>query len=194
MEGICMAGNGTSANSRAESEDPFVHRLTRDESALLVAADAGDLDKVKELITKGVPVDTRTRDPFLTNTTPLMWAAVKGHYEVARYLIENGADVQAHGGIDDTDVVVWAVWNFGDARIVEMLLQKGADVNAFHSSEKKTILTIAAENGNTEIVKLLLENGADVKFPNEVKSKALYYARKYEREGMIEALKEKGAK
>ena len=41
---------------------------------------------------------------------PLMWAASKGHTEVARLLIEAGAEVNAKDRIDAT-ALTWAAFN-----------------------------------------------------------------------------------
>jgi len=49
----------------------------------------------------------------------------------------------------------------GYTEIVQLLLEKGADVNA-ETNDGKTALMYAAAKGRTEIVQLLLEKGADV--------------------------------
>ena len=49
----------------------------------------------------------------------------------------------------------------GYIEVVKLLLQNGADVNAFNL-KSKTPLHLAAERGFLEVTKLLLQNGADV--------------------------------
>jgi ankyrin repeat protein len=49
----------------------------------------------------------------------------------------------------------------GHTEIVQLLLEKGADVNA-KNKYGRTALIYATERGYTEIVQLLLEKGADV--------------------------------
>ena len=53
----------------------------------------------------------------------------------------------------------------GFTKIVELLLQYGADVNV-KSLQGMTPLMFAAKNGDIEMVKLLLENEADVNVVN----------------------------
>jgi len=49
----------------------------------------------------------------------------------------------------------------GHARLVEILLQEGADPNSV-GHEKRAALTIAVELGNVQITKLLLDKGAGI--------------------------------
>jgi ankyrin repeat protein len=60
----------------------------------------------------------------------------------------------------------------GHTETVQLLLEKGADVNA-KSNSRWTALMYAAENGHTEIVHLLLEKGADVNAKTSIGKTAL---------------------
>ena len=88
-----------------------------------------------------------------------------------------------------------ASWK-GDTKTVEMLLAKGADVNA-KDKNGETALMMASQNGHSEIVKLLLAAGADV---NAKASKAgkdytpLSIAKMMGHTQIIKLLKEYGAK
>lgn len=50
---------------------------------------------------------------------------------------------------------------YGHLKIVELLLEKGADVN-IRNEGGETPLHYAAHNGHTQMMKILLKNGADV--------------------------------
>ena len=73
------------------------------------SADGGDLDKVGQLLQKGVAVDAR--DEF--GRTPLMWAIED--LDSVRYLAEQGADVNARDANGETARYNNAVslWNNG---------------------------------------------------------------------------------
>ena len=60
----------------------------------------------------------------------------------------------------------WAAEN-GHEAVVELLVEKGADVNSKEDRDGRTPLWWAAENGHEEVVKLLLEKGADVDSKDE---------------------------
>ena len=50
----------------------------------------------------------------------------------------------------------------GHKEVIELLIAKGADVNAKDSTFGRTLLHIAAREGHKEIVELLLAKGVDV--------------------------------
>ena len=72
--------------------------LLRGDSALLDAAKKGNLSRVQKLLTKD---NINCRDSQGRNSTPLHLAAGYNNLEVAEYLLENGADVNAQdkGGL-----------------------------------------------------------------------------------------------
>ena len=56
----------------------------------------------------------------------------------------------------------------GCSQVVEILLEKGANIN-FFSKKGTTPLCVAAQNGHEQVVQLLLEKGrANVDLPREV--------------------------
>ena len=99
--------------------------------------------------------------------------------EVAEYLIEQGMDINAVGS-DDYQPLLYAAY-MGDAPVVKLLLQKGADPLVEHPTEKLSALHCACfyyplmkgyksaegfdPNPFIEIVKLLLNTSCDVNKP-----------------------------
>ena len=69
-----------------------------DKNAQLASAIAsGDLPQVKKLVSSGAQIKSKTSG---TGFTPLHWAAFEEQYEVAKFLLDQGADPQvkdAHG-------------------------------------------------------------------------------------------------
>jgi ankyrin repeat protein len=93
--------------------------------------------------------------------TPLGLACYFGQFEVARYLVLKGADVNlpANNGSNVFPLHSAAAGNYTD--IARMLIEKGANVNVKQKAGS-TPLHSAAQNGNLELLILLLENGADI--------------------------------
>ncbi|HEY4738263.1 MAG TPA: ankyrin repeat domain-containing protein, partial [Xanthobacteraceae bacterium] len=91
--------------------------------------------------------------------TALYFAAERGRVEVARRLIERGADVNLTGrtGISPVAASAYA----GSDAIVEMLLAHGADGRAADETGKPPIV-YAAARAKLDIVKRLLARNIDV--------------------------------
>jgi len=99
----------------------------------------------------------------LTGMTPLHIAAKRGEMDLARLLIEHGADVNARieqqdkAGITPLHVAVEA----GHKDLARFLIAKGADVNADAHADGRPIDT-AAYDGDKDMVELLISNGAKI--------------------------------
>jgi ankyrin repeat protein len=123
---------------------------------------AGDLAKVRLLISKGADVNAGSKQ----GRTPLIVAASHdGASEVVKFLIEKGAHISAKDGAGSTPLV--AATEANDTASVKLLLQKGADVNVAGNFYEggipgQTPLMNAAAHGNIDVIKLLLAKGADV--------------------------------
>ncbi|KAI1876265.1 uncharacterized protein JN550_001761 [Neoarthrinium moseri] len=87
-----------------------------------MAAEAGYLQLVKVLIETGYKPDVNARDG--SERTPLHWAATHGYCEVARLLLDNGADVNVRSA-DQSSVLHLAI-QAGWRDMVQLLLEKGA--------------------------------------------------------------------
>jgi len=60
--------------------------------SLHAAAGDGDLQEVQRLLAAGEPVNMQIARGWFDGQTPLMWAALHGHADVAGFLLDNGAD------------------------------------------------------------------------------------------------------
>ena len=79
-----------------------------------------------------------------------------------RDLISKGADVNGKD-LNGWTPLMLAVYKFPSPKIIELLLEKGADVNARHDATGFTPLALAARNNpTTAFAELLIDQGADV--------------------------------
>ncbi len=91
----------------------------------------------------------------------LHFAALWGRLELARLLLEHGADPNAvayENNHEQTTPVILAAWE-GGIEVLELLLKSGADPNV-QSSNGVTPLSTALRHKNTDRVELLKEHGA----------------------------------
>jgi hypothetical protein len=81
----------------------------------------------------------------------LRWAAEKGHLDMIKYLVSQGADVTACNNM----AIRWAARK-GQLEVVQYLVSQGADVTALHHSAARR----AAANGHPKVVQYLVSRGA----------------------------------
>ena len=89
---------------------------------------------------------------------PLIEAIEESNFKRTQKLIAKGADVNQQNSYGYS--ALFAAARSGDAKIVKLLLDAGANVNA--RSPAGSALARAAQQGHAEIVRLLLQAGADV--------------------------------
>jgi ankyrin repeat protein len=121
------------------------------------AAALGDLERVGALLA-GDPslLDSRTADGF-----PALGLAIFfRHPHVARFLIEQGADVNAAADNAQRVAPLHAAAAVQDRETAALLLERGADPNA-KQQQDHTPLHGAASRGDIELAKLLVAHGAD---------------------------------
>jgi ankyrin repeat protein len=81
----------------------------------------------------------------------------------------------------------------GQEAVVELLLEKGADVESKSRYGSQTPLLLAVGNGHKAVVKLLLEKGANVECKSRYGRRPLWYAAEKGHEAVVKLLLEKGA-
>ena len=126
---------------------------------------------LRHLISCGV--DTREGDQ--TKTTPLMLACQYGRFKNVECLLEN--DTRANIGMKNKisyAAIHYAAEN-GHADILEILIDKKAEVN-FPGPSRMTPLHLASANGHYECVELLLENNAKILTKDKFRRSSLIMA------------------
>jgi ankyrin repeat protein len=170
---IYLATHGPPNRKFAQAE--YANAIER---ALIEASSDGELARVKEYLSKGARVNARyggTSEYFKTalsgfNWTSLIAAIEKDRFEVAEFLIANGASVQMDDGWGMTPL--FALANKRTQRkeydkLAALLLKHNADPNAaidtyIDNPSGETALHKAVAWGHVEMVKMLIAAGANV--------------------------------
>ncbi|GEO06247.1 hypothetical protein AAE02nite_39110 [Adhaeribacter aerolatus] len=122
------------------------------------AAATGQLATVeKHLQEDQTAVNALSADGF----TPLGLACFFNQPELAKLLIENGADVNAPSQNGLRVSPIHSAVAARNTELVKFLVDHGADINATQAGGY-TALHAAAQNGDEELIKYLLEHMADI--------------------------------
>lgn len=120
--------------------------------------------------------------------TALSYAVIYSEYykDMAKLLIENGADVNARSSYETTKDYTPLMFAH-DAELTEMLIKAGADVNA-----KATDGTTPVMGKCTDVLRVLAENGADLSVMSPGGLSLMSYAALKQDVEQIKFLKEQG--
>lgn len=162
--------DGHTALDLVKESDQDVADLLRGDAALLDAAKKGNLARVQKLLN---PDNINCRDSQGRNSTPLHLAAGYNNLEVAEYLLENGADVNAQdkGGL----IPLHNASSYGHLDIAALLIRFQTAVNAT-DRWGFTPLHEAAQKARTQLCALLLAHGADPYLKNQEGQTPLHLA------------------
>ncbi len=160
--------------------------------SFLEAAPQGNLDIVEEWIQKSADINCS----LFNGDKALMYAALGGHLEVARLVIENGANVNqanTYGNVDMfSNTALMEASRYGHVAIAQMLIGNCANVNHV-DFRSDTALVAAAHDGCTPTVQLLIGKGANVNHVNKFRMTALTMAARFDQVRFAESLIEYGA-
>lgn len=141
---------------------------------------------VKDLLDFGIDVNASDE----TGSSPLFFAVQAKREEMVNLLLSRGATV------DDSKSnqvpVLHIAANHNSAKIVQKLLDYGAEVNCKSEINNKIALHCASEKGFTEIAKLLLNHGADSTALDDCNFNSLDYAFKSGCREIVEMLLDLG--
>jgi ankyrin repeat protein len=147
-------------------------------------------DSVKFLLVKGA--NPRVADKM--GFTALHFAVMHSHLEVAKVLIEHGADVNAKDNENKFTPLHFAVMAHSrNLELAELLIRNGADLSAAGPLGGQTPLHMAVAAGNMSLTTLFIAKGADVNVRNESGATPLHEAARRGYKEIVEFLIEKGA-
>ena len=165
-----------------------LHAQTNTE--LFQAVKTGDLNQVRTLL-EAEPSLLESKDK--DGNTPLIIACQTMNVDIAEYLIDKGADVNAKGALGITPLIALRIRKDEPYDLIQHLIKMGADVNAAMSPGVGDWTVLHTALGNAKIVKLLIDNGADINV-NNISGTPLQMAISYKNVEMAELLIESGAK
>ena len=160
--------------------------LTSGCQSIHTAARRGDTATVRSRLKCGTDPNERK---LFTRTTPLIEAAIGGHLDVVRLLVDNGADVNIQG--ESWQAPLHFAAAEGHVEIVRFLLAHGADVSLF--KPHTTPLHAAASRGQVEVARILLYHGAGVNWKGDDEATPLEVAASNEQPEMVKLLLDNGA-
>ena len=181
----------------SEGADVNEKDVTYGSTPLMMAASyEGYEDMVKLLLENGA--DPNIQDK--TYGTTALIAGAGNSKEMLEMLLKYGGDINIKR-FDGTGVFTSAVSGILMDRVktdvLEILLQKGADVNEASTTgdaEGYTCLMMAARNNAPDLVRFLVKNNANINAKAKDGSTALSLAKKEKDEKMVKLLIELGAK
>lgn len=124
-----------------------------DEALLDYAAEQSQAPVAHFLIEHGARVDATQKQGPNAGYTALHRAAISDAAEVAQFLLAGGAEVNFHGPLGVTPLILAA--SIGSRRTAEVLLDHGADVST-PDGHRQTALSEATAHNHPDIARLLL--------------------------------------
>ena len=136
--------------------------------SLFDAIRQGNINEVKKYFDSGMAIDVRNRD----NQTALYYAISRGKYNIAKFLIKKGADVNSLS----TGNGVTPLYNASSAFIAKLLLENNANIEIGDITSGVTPLIRAATDDNEEVLIFLISKGANVNAKKKYGETALMIA------------------
>jgi len=139
---------------------PSDYMMAQEGSDLITAVAYQDLDKVKNLIEAGVDINHQEES---AGATALIMSAMYNFGDIARYLVDKGADVSIRNKYSQTALMAAAGTS---EEIFDLLVANGADVSVKlddgTSAFTLSITGVLSERVGFNNTKKLLDMGADV--------------------------------
>jgi ankyrin repeat protein len=143
----------------------------------LLAVGERDFASMEYLLKQGADINTTFKD---STSTALTAAASSGDIELAKFLLEKGANPAGSANFPNSPIYFAIAEN--QTAIVEALLDAGVDQNYAWSGESGgTLLISAVQFGHFAVVKLLIDRGANINSVGNGKYSPLYRSIIYDR-------------
>ncbi|XP_041354811.1 death-associated protein kinase 1-like [Gigantopelta aegis] len=154
-----------------EYVEDFNDEYVCDNLKFMVAAQEGCLAVISECLSAGQDVDSRD---YMFDETALMRACRYGHIDTIKYLLENGADINATTSEGSSALHVAVLLQH--PHCLEFLLSCKSIKKDVQDSRGNTPLMVAAERGFARFVQLLLTRGCNPNIANAVGRTAIHFS------------------
>lgn len=148
--------NQTVIKAMVSQAGPILHR----------AVERGQEKQVRELIEQSVDINERAEAGW----TALLYASAQGYPQIARLLLEAGANPDM-GNVHNITPLMYSA-RYGNEQVCKLLIDYGAGLN-LQDVYGETALMVAARRGHPKIAKLLITAGAEIGIHNRQAQSAL---------------------
>jgi hypothetical protein len=124
---------------------------------MTVAADDGDIARVRELVAMGNDVNALNAE---NGWPPLSRAAYHGHLDIVEYLLSQKADIKRQEANGFTALHLAALG--GQKKVVEFLLEQGADVSIRARGKDANLARECSETNRHHDITALIDSWPDV--------------------------------
>ncbi|WP_297246066.1 ankyrin repeat domain-containing protein [uncultured Brachyspira sp.] len=156
--------NNSSINTNQTKETTYYSYTDKE---IISFIESGDLETIKKLIeSKSLDVNYNLDIDEYSKSTPLIQAIKYKQTDIINYLLENNADINLK---EELTGFTPLMASFHDITITELLIEKGADIEA-RNVDGINALVYAVSLNDEEMVKFLLEKGADANTVCEIKN------------------------
>lgn len=163
----CMVLILTGCTNQGEEE-----HMKSQQGSLIQAVESNDIEKVQDILQDASYALNETNDK---GQSPLLIATHKNYVEVAKRLIDAGADINQQDSIQDSPYLYAGAQ--GKTEILKYMIENAEPNHSVVNRYGGNALIPAAEKGHLENVKILLEDGkADIDHQNNFGYTALIEA------------------
>lgn len=164
---VCMVLILTGCTNQGEEE-----HMKSQQGSLIQAVESNDIEKVQDILQDASYALNATNDK---GQSPLLIATHKNYVEVAKRLIDAGADINQQDSIQDSPYLYAGAQ--GKTEILKYMIENAEPNHSVVNRYGGNALIPAAEKGHLENVKILLEDGkADIDHQNNFGYTALIEA------------------